>query len=62
MLKNETKKFQINVLSTLPISDARLADIMEATDYDTALKQLREYALTCWPAEKREVPDEVRPF
>ncbi|XP_040355119.2 uncharacterized protein LOC115313654 isoform X1 [Ixodes scapularis] len=44
------------------LSDARLHDILQATENDAAFIQLREYASASWPAEKRDVPEELRTY
>ncbi|XP_049513828.1 uncharacterized protein K02A2.6-like [Dermacentor silvarum] len=58
----ETDQFQVNVLEFVSASEARLKSILEATNNDTVLSQLREYALTSWPDNKHEVPEVIRPY
>ncbi|XP_040357500.1 uncharacterized protein K02A2.6-like isoform X1 [Ixodes scapularis] len=48
--------------TTWKFSDARLHDILQATENDAAFIQLREYASASWPAEKRDVPEELRTY
>ncbi|XP_040079262.2 uncharacterized protein LOC115324209 [Ixodes scapularis] len=62
MLKDESDQFQVNIVSTLSVSDARLHDILQATENDAAFVQLREYASASWPAEKRDVPEELQTY
>ncbi|XP_037571213.2 uncharacterized protein LOC119453257 [Dermacentor silvarum] len=58
----ETDQFQVNVLEFVSASEARLKSILAATNNDTVLSQLREYALTSWPDNKHEVPEVIRPY
>ncbi|XP_040357348.1 uncharacterized protein K02A2.6 [Ixodes scapularis] len=44
------------------LSDARLHNNLQATENDAAFIQLRKYASASWPAEKRDVPEELRTY
>jgi len=62
---NETleEKFDVNALSIVSMSDEKLAQLKEATDFDnTHLQQLSAVISAGWPSNKREVPKECLPF
>ena len=52
----------INMAQFLPISDERLAEIKESTASDEALQSVKTTVLDGWPADKQNVPEEVRPY
>lgn len=58
----EAGQFQVNVLEFVSASEPRLKSILAATNNNTVLSKLREYALTSWPDKKHEVPEAIRPY
>ncbi|XP_077508630.1 uncharacterized protein LOC144120021 [Amblyomma americanum] len=61
-MAEETQQFQVNVHDFVSASNEGLGDLLAATDGDPALLQLRGYAETSWPDDKRDVPESVRPY
>ncbi|XP_075726285.1 uncharacterized protein LOC142768122 [Rhipicephalus microplus] len=61
-LKLDSRGVQ-DILQTVPpknSSEQRLNDLLAATNNDSTLTKLCEYAQTAWPLTKQEVPDQVR--
>ena len=55
------EKFEINVLSTLPISEAKLTQLKQETQTDPQLSQLISVVKSGWPETKRDTPNECLP-
>lgn len=50
------------VISSLPMSSAKLANFREQTRHDDVLQRLCAYMQTGWPAYKHEIPVSVRAY
>ena len=50
-----------NVISSLPIKDARLQQIMEAQEEDPVCKQIKVYCCEGWP-DKYSLNDAMKPY
>jgi len=56
------EQFEVNTLSTIPMSDTKLAELKEETKGDKQLQQLTTMINAGWPANKKDTPKECRPF
>ena len=57
----EMKAFIATVINSLPVSDTKLKEIVEAQEDDEVCKRVKQYCLEGWP-EKHAIPDAVRPY
>ena len=53
---------EVNLLSTLPISESKLKLIKDETIQDTGLQQLKEVVQKGWPDEKHKCPPHTLPY
>lgn len=58
----EDEQFQVNVLQCISASARALQDLLQATNEDSTLGKLREYASTAWPLHKQDVPEPLRTY
>ena len=49
------------MISSLPVSDMKLKEIIEAQEDDKVCKRVKQYCLEGWP-EKHAVPDVVKHY
>ena len=57
----EMNAFIGTVIDSLPVSDTKLKEIIEAQENDEVCKRVKQYCLEGWP-EKHAVPDAIRPY
>ena len=55
-------KFEVNVISALPISNLKLEQLQMMTQSDLALQQLMQLTLDGWPDHKSKVPTHCLPY
>ena len=55
-------KFEVNVISTLPISHSKLEQLQLMTQSDSALQQLMQLTMQGWPEHKANVPTLCLPY
>ena len=55
-------KFEVNVISVLPISNSKLEQLQSMTQSDSALQQLMQLTLDGWPDHKSKVPTHCLPY
>ena len=58
----EAEFTQINMVSFLPISEARLIEIQRETEADETLQLIKPIILQGWPEDKVNVPDSLLPY
>ena len=58
----EAEFTQINMVSFLPISEARLTEIQRETEADETLQLIKPIILQGWPEDKVKVPDSLLPY
>ena len=58
----EAEFTQINMVSFLPISEARLTDIQRESEADETLQLIKPIILQGWPEDKVKVPDSLLPY
>ena len=56
------ENFDVNIISIVPMSDQKLAQLKEATVNDPQLQQLSSIIKVSWPSNKQEIPKECLPF
>jgi len=55
-------ELSVNMLSILSVSEEKGNKIKQATENDGVLDELKEVILSGWPAEKKMLPDALRPY
>ena len=55
-------KFEVNVISTLPISKSKLNQLQSLTQSDSHLQQLMQLTEKGWPDHKSKVPSQCLPY
>ena len=50
-----------SIIDTLPVSDVKLKQIIEAQDEDEICKQIKQYCLEKWP-DKHQLPSILKPY
>ena len=58
----EYQEYDINILHTLPITEAKLEEFKQSTKADPALTDLVHNVQNGWPAKKSNVPIGAQPF
>ena len=60
-LESEINDYVCSIIDTIPISDKKLQQLIEAQDEDEVTKKVKEYCLEGWP-EKHQLASAVRPY
>ena len=55
-------EFEVNIISTLPISKCKLDQLQSMTQSDSVLQQLMHIAEKGWPDHKSKVPSQCLPY
>ena len=55
-------KFEVNVISTLPISKSKLNQLQSLTQSDSHIQQLMQLTEKGWPDHKSKVPSQCLPY
>lgn len=61
-LVDETVQFQVNSVSSLPVSDQQLLSMKAETEKNTLMTELCSYASTEWPQSKQHLQEILKPF
>ena len=61
ILDDDMTTFIGSVIDTLPVSDVKLKQIIEAQDEDEICKQIKQYCLEEWP-DKHQLPSILKPY
>ena len=56
------EKFEVNVISTLPISETKLSQLKQNTQADEQLYKLLSVVKSGWPDAKQDLPTECLPY
>ena len=57
----ETEAYVCSILDSLPVSDVKLQQIIEAQDNDEVCKTIKQYCYENWP-ERHLLPGPIRPY
>ena len=55
-------EFEVNILTTVPISDDKLCQLQSETDSDSVLQHLMQLCIDGWPNDRSKVPAQCLPF
>ena len=58
---DEMVSYISSIIQTLPVSDVKLQQIIQAQENDSVCSKLKEYILEGWP-EKYQISDSLRPY
>ena len=60
-LNEETEAYVCSILDSLPVSDVKLQQIIEAQDNDEVCKAIKQYCFENWP-ERHLLPSAIHPY